>query len=944
MELQEMFVYFAAKFDQLPTPKSVAEAKITADELAFLTQWFSALYGKPRTWCDRDWQEVLTENTTASSREMFGALFLILAGEICRDRCGEDAVWPAVSLVLKADSVSFPTLFVGGQPTPACKVAMAAGARRLGLRNLIDRYGTQEYFDTLKLQFGFTLQGGRKRLSDWLDGLPSPIAVSILRGNEEEYTDLQSESFRRLWKTLSEFRRGRVPEAYAMAALQESPWIRPSWTVEVLQAARRPASRPVVVRAAVESKNDFSEPICEATLRWEYPSKPRLSLQLNEDRIQELLVETNVAVFSVDGRVVSRWIAQAGGLWSGLRAIPCEPESAKAKPNLRPKILSISSDEGKQIAEINLFDEGLGDPLLLFDVKNDSAVDLASTLDVQKDYALLCESDLTVTGCDQCLTLNQCCVYRLKSPWPRDLKVLCEGAIYWQPKIADVHPELPMKLTLASPEGMVSEIETATQIIINGLPEDARTVTLIVGTSSYEAKKIGDYWQTEKAVRISLRLALSEERVRIRVSCGDSVRTVTPRSTLSLSGLASIDLDSGNESQFRWNLVDRNRPLNLAGGTSRARIFVAATKPELYEGPRLVNKISSRTLPFRDLFGWGWPLLVSSHDAPTSALVDCVEDRGCVGLYIQSLLGRSVNKVHLRIPIHPSKDHVVFVWHAIDSPAKEIGGESLTSDLDGFVWKLPDLGQVAAMAIAYRGVWLGSHSNAELASQALHRSPSARVFALARWLKLPVMSAALRNSMEKATTRAPAEFVRGWLNRESLPPSLTFRQPDPGAEAIIRWFLWNHREENQDRIVRIARAFPGPQSSSEAEIFMSSLVGLGEICPPLAYNVAKARLRGDKYWQYIRRVVAQVLRQPSTASLSHLNDSLRTLTRQCSDLLRVTPETLVEQVNALVGHLDSQPSAYAEMESQLRRMGELSVGRQQLTASLLIRILERSKP
>ena len=96
MELQDIFVYFVAKFDHLPTPKSVSEAQITADELAFLTHWFSALYGKPRSWCDRDWQEVLTENATASSREMFGALFLILSAEICRDRCGEDAVWPAV--------------------------------------------------------------------------------------------------------------------------------------------------------------------------------------------------------------------------------------------------------------------------------------------------------------------------------------------------------------------------------------------------------------------------------------------------------------------------------------------------------------------------------------------------------------------------------------------------------------------------------------------------------------------------------------------------------------------------------------------------------------------------------------------------------------------------------------------------------------------------------
>jgi hypothetical protein len=48
--------------------------------------------------------------------------------------------------VLRTDTISFPALFVGGQPTTACKNAVAAGSRRLRLRNLIDRYGAQEYF------------------------------------------------------------------------------------------------------------------------------------------------------------------------------------------------------------------------------------------------------------------------------------------------------------------------------------------------------------------------------------------------------------------------------------------------------------------------------------------------------------------------------------------------------------------------------------------------------------------------------------------------------------------------------------------------------------------------------------------------------------------------------------------------------------------------------
>src|SRR5581483_6820594 len=125
-----------------------------------------------------------------------------------------------------------------GQPTTICKAALAAGARRLQFRNLIDRYGAQEYFDTLKLQFGFTYRGAVHRLHDWLDGLGIPIAVRILAGMTPEYSDLGSNSFARLWNTLRGFRRSQILEQHASAVLRASPWIRPEWTPELLQAAR----------------------------------------------------------------------------------------------------------------------------------------------------------------------------------------------------------------------------------------------------------------------------------------------------------------------------------------------------------------------------------------------------------------------------------------------------------------------------------------------------------------------------------------------------------------------------------------------------------------------------------------------------------------------------------------------------------------------------------
>src|SRR5262249_44757364 len=143
-----------------------------------------------------------------SSREMFGALFLITASEVCRDRCGEDVIWPTVAAAFSINKTTHSVLFSNQHPTEISKTAMAAGARRLGLRNLIERDGKQEYFDTLKLQIGFTFEGATRRLPEWLDGFGQTTAVKLLNGFESDPTllGLASTSFRDLWHTLREFR------------------------------------------------------------------------------------------------------------------------------------------------------------------------------------------------------------------------------------------------------------------------------------------------------------------------------------------------------------------------------------------------------------------------------------------------------------------------------------------------------------------------------------------------------------------------------------------------------------------------------------------------------------------------------------------------------------------------------------------------------------------
>jgi hypothetical protein len=419
MELEDVFLHFLERFAVLPIPRSVAEAKITYSEFQGLKFWFSERWGMPRTWCESNFQDDLSKGVFASRREMFGALLLILASEVCRATSNEDAVWPAVTAVLKADTVSFSALFAGGQPTAACKRAMAAGACRLKLRNLIDRCGAQEYFDTLKLQFGFTLQGAVRRLPAWLDGLGLPIAVRILAGVENEYGDLKSRSFTDLWRTLQDFRRDRVPAEDASTLLRRSPWVLQEWVAELLKAAKLRPNRARVLLGASKTVDRSDDPVCEPILRWEHLSKPQLSLQLNDERIYEILGESDSAIFAIDGRVVDRWTAQESGGWRGKRELPCQPEGAK--PNLRPSLLCISS-EGKLLDEIDLSEIGMGEPLLAFDLENGASVSITSKLNSKRDYALICDPDLSVPEVILAVILKDCAAYRLASPWPQDLR------------------------------------------------------------------------------------------------------------------------------------------------------------------------------------------------------------------------------------------------------------------------------------------------------------------------------------------------------------------------------------------------------------------------------------------------------------------------------------------------------------------------------------------
>jgi hypothetical protein len=245
------------------------------------------------------------------------------------------------------------------------------------------------------------------------------------------------------------------------------------------------------------------------------------------------------------------------------------------------------------------------------------------------------------------------------------------------------------------------------------------------------------------------------------------------------------------------------------------------------------------------------------------------------------------------------------------------------------------------MAVAYKGVRIASYWVTEPTINALRKARSPSLFALFRWLKLPILNSSFRAPMQESVIQAPAEFVAGWSGVEIPPHGFVHRPAEHGLDTVIREFLWNYVDRNETRMERLARTFPsGAAGQSEAESFKSSLSRLGEICPSLSYQLARHKLRSDKYRKYVRAVAAALLHQP--ADCQHLQDKLGTARRDCANLLGLAPEALDADVNAFAANLDNRPSNYKQAEPDLRRLGETSSGRRFLTASLLLQLVERS--
>ena len=219
--------------ENLPKPCSLCQLRIDQEGYQWLILWAKHIdastlralldnYDQPLEW---------EEGKVAPVALGAGLLVLLFAVEVGRREAVSSMLWPFVIRRLGDDARR--VIFQGIQSiNQRFKDMMESTCRKFNLRHVLGHEGTQSYYVTMTLQYGFALSN-LKQLPLMLTGHKNRRAFDFLLG-----THLKSESFYCLFHTLRDFRFNRISRDQAAKILDINPWVLPGKTKDVLDAAK----------------------------------------------------------------------------------------------------------------------------------------------------------------------------------------------------------------------------------------------------------------------------------------------------------------------------------------------------------------------------------------------------------------------------------------------------------------------------------------------------------------------------------------------------------------------------------------------------------------------------------------------------------------------------------------------------------------------------------
>lgn len=813
--LLQVFKPMRTRARRFERPWSIAELRLSEEDVTWLRRWFQGLSEKSvRDWMHPELEPEVGADQGTREQQMFGALLTCAVAETCRREGTEASVWPMVRNILPLSADLRRHLFLrDGQPSQLTRQAIAGAAQDLGLRNVLDIEGTQQWFLTIKLQFGFTFRGAKRNLSKWLVNLGQPHAVCYLLG-EGAVQQLGSESFSSLWRALKQYRRSLIGAREVKDVLLESPWILPGWIDDLLKEAKariaalgtgEGIATPVSVHEeeAIEEKTC---PISAISLDWPHTRAPRLVLQLNKTSIVEVLdlCEVTEADLVVDGSRIARWLQQGDGSWIGPDRIYAEPDRQANQPNLSPRVLSIESRSGEVLLEWELADSGILEEVLLFDMQRGRLPEAGFTaLDPNRTYVILCDTSCEVERCTPAEVFETSGAsrkaIRVEPPIDDGMRISFGDFVLWQPIAHKAsRPEMPPLVLTTCPEEVLSLHDRAF-LRLQGLPKDAKDVQLLIHKTTYDMVLVDNEWRTNGKVTIMPELAARQRRTWARFSSAGARYCVRPHLALKMIGAAMLSHAGESDGQeIHFEVLKPGSQLSCAEGTGYIRLWVPEKEEPscAYEGGYRIGTVRHSKVRLHDVPGHGGELCVSSSSAIHSLGVTCV-NAGCVRRYAEPMLGCDAQLLLTKNkeldPIGPD-GYMIYEWECTGKGRTKLTAlpERNITPLSGKLLRLQGSSTPMAIALAWQGVRVGAWWDLRRIADYLEtkRVLSDRDFALLKWLRVPILHPSVASGARTAIRTSPRRFIETWTGTLGLPPELNSSGYVEGVDSLIRNFLW----------------------------------------------------------------------------------------------------------------------------------------------------------
>lgn len=788
----------AHALETLPPPRSLCEVGLDQDDFNWLLAWASALKRPAAiTWLNqRDHvpQPLGAANRIPMTRsEALGCLLLLVAAESGRREAKEGHLWSVVSTKYQNDTRR--ELFSQGQPTPWHKAALEAAAVRFRLRHVFGIEGTQNYYITVYLQFGFT-RSGLRNIPHWLAGFNVSEAASLLLGPR-----LGSTTFQALWAALRDYRRERRGAEEVRRLIARSPWVMVGDEEELLKRARERAELGTASDQSVGQELGQSDAFLERPhLDWTHDA-PQFVLRIADVSRLSLTASRYDIVNGAD--VVASLLRQPDGSY--------HHEPTITLPADHPRRVLILQDETAEVAitqavdvwdpeeEVNLFDASTGigvpDPW-------------GTPLSRDRAYVLLTPQDLRVDPPPARWRQTAQGTRRfwdLPRGWPADLKVILDGEELWSPNVGASGrsrsdplwtSHVRMQWRGGDTPGRLAFGESIRPVVA-GLTPDIELITVRQGTVPCAftteglnalLEPIGVGPELSNGLSYILGLRCGEEHARVRRRLELPIHGITrlgPEGWEAISASAGVTTDEARTRAFRILLPPAGDGLAL--------------EPVLFEGDTFSRRLHGNARALGVLGGYGAPLRVLPRPYNTREELVTIADRVTAPGIIQAVEQDPAGlRIHLSHPLEPAPQHRVLLWPAGRGPAG-ISVEQVRAASPN-KWVLPNVPidpMKTILGIGYDGHRLGAWWPRDLAVNWQvpddDHCPPLRTAALIRWFRLPVLDAGSSHMFQAFARHHPDAALAAWVLDRGIPKGLYFEHAGEEWLATLRTVFWGWR-------------------------------------------------------------------------------------------------------------------------------------------------------